>query len=209
MTTEEKVERLWDRHLIENLMGTYANLHTARLHEKTYELFDISRDDIWVEVGGLGIFKGKDGIKRFFVEHHYSMEGDGEGIMNIHALTSPIIQVAEDGQTAKGTWISPGAETRIRDEDGELISVWIWGKYEVDFIKNMDGEWKFWHFKIINDFMTDFYHSWVDMECNLGPTIRKEIPIVDAPCRYEDGYRKTDQKKLFPDIPQAYKTTDI
>lgn len=209
MTVEEKIERLWDRHQIENLMGAYANLHTARMHESTSELFDLNREDIWVEVGGLGVFKGREGVRRFFVDHHYSMEGDGKGIMNIHTLTTPIIQVAEDGKTAKGTWMSPGAETRIRDEDGELICVWIWGRYEVDFIKNKEEEWKFWHFKIINDFMTDYRHSWVDTECRLGQKIRKEIPDTDASCSFEDGYSKTNRKGLFPEIPKPYKTSNI
>lgn len=30
------------------------------------------------------------------------------GILPVHSLTTPVIEVAADGKTARGVWISPG-----------------------------------------------------------------------------------------------------
>ena len=58
MTAEEKTERLWDVFQISNLMGRYALLHNAGEHMETVRLFDLSREDIWMECGGIGVYKG-------------------------------------------------------------------------------------------------------------------------------------------------------
>ena len=39
-----------------------------------------------------------------------------------------------DGQTARGTWHSPGFETQV-DADKVPHGFWCWGSYSVDFIK--------------------------------------------------------------------------
>ena len=40
-----------------------------------------------------------------------------------------LIEVAEDGMTAKAVWISPGVETRKVQPDGEMEAIWLWGRY--------------------------------------------------------------------------------
>ena len=205
MTLEQKIERLWDRHEIENLMGRYALHHCAREHEKTFELF-ADRDDITLSCGDLGIFKGKAGVKSFMVDWHYSLEMVPEGALNEHLLTSPVIEIAEDGQTAYAVWISPGVETRRVEPNGELEAIWIWGKYGVDLIKE-DGVWKFWHFVITQDFMCDYHHSWVESEKENGPKVMNNgFPKKDGDCAWEDGYTKQIVKTMVPPMPMPYKT---
>lgn len=207
MTTEQKTERLWDIHEIENLMGRYALLHVGREHAKTVELFDLDREDCWLECGGMGVYKGPEGIRKFFLEWHLSLEGRPEGALNVHTLTSPVIEVAEDGQTAYAVWISPGAETRRVQPDGELESIWIWGKYGVEFCRDKNGEWKFWHFTITNDFMCDYHHSWVECEDRTGGLVMNDgVPANDGPNTFVDGYRKDRVKDVQPAIPVPYKT---
>jgi hypothetical protein len=56
-----------------------------------------------------------------------------------HTLTILVVEIAEDGLTAKGVWISPGHETfPVGDK---LKDYWSWGRYAVDFRKE-DGKWK-------------------------------------------------------------------
>ena len=62
-----------------------------------------------------------------------------EGQMMQHTLATPVIEVAGDGQTAKGVWMSPGHEARVMG--GKLTAIWVWGTYGEDFIKE-DGKWK-------------------------------------------------------------------
>ena len=207
MTTEQKVERLWDVHQIKNLMGRYALLHCMQRHQETVELFDLTRDDVWIECGGMGVYKKPEGIKKFFYDWHLSLEGDGKGMFNEHLLTSEVIEVAEDGQTAKAVWISPGAETRRVQPDNKMEAIWIWGKYGVEFIKDQNGEWKFWHFTITCDFMCDYHHSWVETEKTIGKIVAHNgKPESDAPNTFADGYATDEKPVQVPEIPKPYKS---
>jgi len=70
----------------------------------------------------------------------------------IHTQTTPIIEVAGDGQTAKGMWYSPGIAVEGKMVDGRLQSSggWFFEKYAVDFARE-NGEWKIWHIGMYYD----------------------------------------------------------
>jgi len=79
-------------------------------------------------------------------------ENIGVGMFQFHTLTTPIIEVAEDGKTAKGMWYTPGAIAGVT-ENGKLGASWIYEKYAIDFIKE-GGKWKFWHILVVTDIVT-------------------------------------------------------
>ncbi|MBN1625709.1 MAG: nuclear transport factor 2 family protein [Deltaproteobacteria bacterium] len=81
------------------------------------------------------------------------------GWMKMHTNTTPNIQIAGDGQTAKGSWESPGFITELAGDN--FMAAWIWERYFVDFIKE-DGKWKIWHANLLVQFMTPFEKSWVE-----------------------------------------------
>ena len=64
--------------------------------------------------------------------------------MFLHPTTTPYIEVAGDGKTAKGVWISPGIITGKVGATGTLKAIWAWGSMGVDFVKE-DGQWRFCH----------------------------------------------------------------
>ncbi len=74
----------------------------------------------------------------------------GVGQLLLHVTTTAIIEVAEDGKTAKGYWYSPG----MIAESGQNANS-IWEAYGCDFVKE-DGEWKIWHLHMYTDFMCQF-----------------------------------------------------
>jgi hypothetical protein len=55
-------------------------------------------------------------------------ENYGIGMFIMHRLTSPVIEIAGDGNTAKGIWDSPGQVTEL-DREGEPRTQFMWGKY--------------------------------------------------------------------------------
>ena len=75
----------------------------------------------------------------------------GVGQLLLHVTTTSIIEVAEDGQTAKAFWYSPG----MIAESGQSGNT-IWEAYGVDFVKE-NGVWKMWHLHMFTDFMGSFY----------------------------------------------------
>jgi len=80
----------------------------------------------------------------------------GKGSWGIHMNTTPVIEVAGDGKSARGIWFSPGVVmnyTGQKDKDGNDLAqgTWFWEKYGIDFVKE-DGEWKIWHLQTYYDF---------------------------------------------------------
>jgi len=87
--------------------------------------------------------KNLEMVSKLYPEIENVKENEGIGSMIMHTLTTPIIEVAGDGRTAKGMWYSPGQVTEI-GSDGKPIAMWMWEKYGVDFVKE-GGKWKLWH----------------------------------------------------------------
>ena len=92
--------------------------------------------------------------------------------------------MAEDGETAKGVWLSPGHVTFPMN--GRLQAYWHWDRYAVDFIKE-EGKWKIWHLFVGKDFTTPYEKSWVNS------VLDSESPpqLEDAP-----GFPKPNAKSL-------------
>lgn len=76
-------------------------------------------------------------------------ENEGIGDLVIHTLTTPYIEIAGDGRTAKGVWMSVGLASRAGN-NGQPQYNWFWEKFGVDFVKE-HGDWKIWHFQIYTD----------------------------------------------------------
>lgn len=83
----------------------------------------------------------------------------GAGRLQIHTLTTPLVEVADDCKTAKALWMSPGLETG--GHVGDLAGSWAWEKFYVEFICE-DDKWHIWHFHQIDILCSFFYKSWTD-----------------------------------------------
>lgn len=166
-----------------NLMGKYSYLHTAMRNREFVDLWANREDDILAMPWGY--YLGKKGVETCYLEDHGDREDPEvqespmfKGGMMMHAMDTCCVEVAGDGKTAKGCWISPGHEScYIPDfekipgwkkgdpvpEGAPMISSceWAWSKYYVDFIKE-DGVWKFWKLRLWPIYKTDFYVSWTD-----------------------------------------------
>lgn len=77
------------------------------------------------------------------------------GETQVHTLTTPLIEIAGDGQTAQAMWYTPGYICGhggpMDPDDAPLDGQWMYERYAIDFIKE-DGEWKIWHFFVGTDF---------------------------------------------------------
>lgn len=157
---ERRIERLEANLAIQNVMGRRAYLHSAGLYRRELdECWSREREDIAFEPENWGVWEGLDTIQR-----SYNDPPEIPGMLIEHTITTGVIEVAEDGETAKGVWISPGHETfAFPGEDP--IPHWCWGRYAVDFVKE-NGEWRIWHLHILTTFRTPYDQSWVDSAVN-------------------------------------------
>jgi hypothetical protein len=162
-----------------------------------------------------------EAISRIYPEIKNVPENLGTGAgWAIHTQTTPIIEVAGDGKTAKGLWYSPGimANTVINNGKVEVSGGWFWEKYGVDFIKE-DGEWKIWHIGMYYDptppgwgaEMSMTGEALADQVSKGGENeAQKKIKELMAPTRPNpDPYKSWEPKsvmKLEPPFPDPYYT---
>jgi hypothetical protein len=223
---EGMVQRLNDIHEIQNVMSLHEYYHTAGMHkEEVEEIWAQKTPGVSWETGDLGRFEGIDAIWKIYVDGKAMMgeanlkgmrtvypqiedkkENEFIGTMNVHMLTTPMIEVAGDGKTAKGIWMSPGHVTQLMGD--KLTACWMWEKYAVDFVKE-DGKWKIWHFHVYTDFQTPYEKSWLEtsLEPKLPPVFPPDFPKSNKPMTDDyPQYSPFTTPKNLPRPPVPYET---
>lgn len=198
---EKEVQRLHDIQEIQNLVGKYEVLHTPKTFGQTMYLFALKQPDVSAEIADWGVYIGAEQIKVLYGMVHSEKL---EGTMFEHQLTTPMIEVAGDGKTAKGVWFSPGHETH--EVDGKMQAFWCYGKYGADFIKE-DGEWKIWHWHWYDTFKTPYHKSWIEVPPGAPPATLAEHP-ADKPTTYRSSYFPDGVREPIPGCPEPYQTWD-
>jgi hypothetical protein len=84
--------------------------------------------------------------------------GAQSGNFSMRTLTTPIIEIAGDGKTAKAFWYTIGWTSSAQGDKGQ--AQWSFERYGIDFVKE-DDDWKIWHFHVYNDFDTPYEKNWV------------------------------------------------
>ena len=173
-------QKALDQQAIQNIMSRHVMYHCYGLHEEEMLEIWVNEPENRATASfgqNQGFYVGYDSIWEAYVDGHdtswlstaksycsknnIDIEGwtdeeilevyGGVGQLLLHVTTTAIIEVAEDGQTAKCFWYSPG----MIAESGQSGNT-IWEAYGVDFVKE-DGEWKMWHLHMFTDFMGSFY----------------------------------------------------
>lgn len=139
-----------------NLMGKYVFYRMHDMLPQVTALF-ANRDDVRIEMPS-GIYTGNDAAYRCFEVDH-AVDELADPTLVIHDITTPVIEVAGDCQTAKGVWVSPGIATASMPSGKR--GLWAWVKYDCDFIRQEDT-WKIWHMRKYEVFTVPTDKSWVD-----------------------------------------------
>ena len=132
---------------INNLMSLHSWYHAAMQNDVELEKIWSKRPDvIWAQQ--TGYFKGMDSIRKYYGQKATPEVTEGGFVW--HTITSPVVVVADDRQTAKGVWYTPGVGGKL-NKDGSGNAGWMWEKYGVDFVRE-EGQWKIWHMRVYTDF---------------------------------------------------------
>jgi hypothetical protein len=135
----------------------------------------------------------------------------GVGSLNVDSLSTPLIELAEDGQTAKGLWYLGGGEIEVYGCGP--VGYWNWGRVGVDFVKEK-GEWKIWHMVFAMDLKCQSGSSWKEGTPLSLPTSKPEYAAVEqflfpepnVPMSLHEYWSMERQMKVFPPIPCPYST---
>jgi hypothetical protein len=163
---------------IQNVMSRHAWYYSSGQHKREVnELFALDEPDVsWGSDDGWWV--GKDTVVNYyvtyfdtfraldfkaFIKNHPQVENKpenyGAGTLMFHTNSTPVIEIAGDGKTAKGIWYSVGQVTQT--PGGKQSATYMWERYGVDFIKK-DGKWKIWHFIVMTDWSAGAGQSWAE-----------------------------------------------
>ena len=101
-----------------------------------------------------GTYNGRDEIRAFL------KGADDIMLWAIHYMIGPQIELAEDGQSAHGTWYLWHLGTMPSPDGDGKAPVWIAGIYHDDLVK-IDGQWRFSKVALRMQIMSPYADGWV------------------------------------------------
>jgi hypothetical protein len=215
-----RIERLEAAREIQNVLARYVNYHSASMQRETAELFCRHTPGIRLIFNG-HIYDGWEGVERHFIYRMNEAEEDLSGRIYWHDVLSPLIEVAGDAMSAKCIVSTHGAETGW-NADGSLKSLWSWGKYRFDFLKE-DGEWRIYRLEFHQCINTPYEgKGWTEEPCydliGTAPAKLREnqnplcLPHRITKKPYLPLSRETaecDLHNLIPGLPEPYESYDF
>ena len=129
-----------DMNAIRKLQYTYGYYLDKGLNTRVADLF--TRNDPSAEIGGRGIYKGYDGVRRMYTGiFKRRPNGDGPVFGNAleHMQLQDVVDVAPDRKTAKGRFRAFVMQVTGYPENP--LETWQAGIYENDYVKE-GGIWK-------------------------------------------------------------------
>ena len=141
MSVEQRLQRLEDIEAIKQLIARYA---TAADHNADPAMMApcFTEDAVW-NCEGIGRWEGRDTIVSGLREVSTTQLS-----WALHYMTQPIIEVADDGQSAAGEYYLWELAKAVQEDGGPDQDTWIGGWYESKFRKE-GGDWKFCHIELI------------------------------------------------------------
>lgn len=234
MTVEEQIEHAWDVQQIKNLMGRHAYYHEYNRHDWEMQELFVQKEENKPGTSfgqGHGFQHGYELVadnydRKSFVQWFAALEdfipedptiertieNAGMGCMIIHEIASPLIEIAEDGLSAQGSFDGNGQITEVYPD--ETTTKVMFERYNCDFIKE-DGEWKLQKMFIATDICltpagTDERENKVDLVGAMKFVLRdgqEEDPettiILNHPML---AYTDVLGQPEWPFYPEPYKT---
>jgi hypothetical protein len=194
-----RVQRLEDMIAIQKVQSKYAHLlfklDTDRIME---ECIARKTEDITLEFSDSGVYRGREKIRQVYKDFAKAKQIPGFFIM--HMTVNPYIEIAQDGQSARSHWLSPGAV------GSNSSARWVWGPYYIDYIKE-DGEWRIQHTNLAALFRNPYEKSWA--EATEHGSVREVLTDPpDAPPTlyrpYSELKKEQDIFKNHPPLPDPY-----
>ncbi|MFF3501041.1 nuclear transport factor 2 family protein [Streptomyces sp. NPDC003247] len=133
---------------VQNVMGRYvANVSGPDFAERMLALFDLDDPEVTLTIAAGPTLTGSDALRGYWTNLEKVMRANG-GTLGAHMLTSPVVVVAEDGESASGQWqdvgttlFGPGMGTPSPAEGHVYSAVREVSRYSVDF-RLREGSWK-------------------------------------------------------------------
>lgn len=229
-TNEQLVGRWEDQRDLKNLMGKICYTILLKQEDSMVERFWSCRDDICLGRNA-GWYAGREAVKGYYsavyahtvyytdfmkkafpdrMEKLSEEEQFGAGSMDVRPMSTPVIEIAADGATAKGIWYSRGTYNDVTPQGP--LSWWDAGVFACDFIRE-DGVWKVWHMQNLTDIHVENGRSWGDPDPESFPDLPKfagaepfKEPAPNRPETLYIAYYPGRPFQKLPEPPVPYET---
>jgi hypothetical protein len=230
----ERALAMWQ---VQSAMSKHEYYHAAGLNSEEIDALWVSPTGEYAKTATFAspawVMNGLDTVKRAYGEQNQqnrvkSLEALSKvdpAVKNVpenlgaghewamHTSTTPVIEIAGDGKTAKGIWYSPGMGLMTSIVDGKPVvrGTFFWEKYGGDFVKE-NGQWKIWHMQMAYDFTPQLDGKWLDFEKKkgmkeAGERMAQQMPEGFSKPKYSyPAYNPQRPSIIYPQIPEPYYT---
>ena len=223
------LERLEWRREIRNVMGRISHDYAVKQEGEVYRRYFSRREDVSLGLNEGG-YRGSAAVAGYFdgladeirlsselIQKAFPEElGDktaeeifGVGMVTYLPFESQVIEIADDGQTAKGIWNVRGSDCHL--EVCGPVSKWTYGWAAVDFIRE-DGTWKIWHMQLYYNIHQPCGTVFGKPEVNFEPYPafaamgEFKLPEPNVPGPLFQAYYPGRPKAVSPACPVPYDT---
>jgi ketosteroid isomerase-like protein len=137
-------------------------------------VLDVLTDDVVAEYGNSGVYRGKAQVRALLYGIGYGKSGLRVGQLRDHIQLQPVVDVAPDGQTARGRWKA----LVLLGQYGDYAR-WQTGPYENEY-RRENGRWKISRIHWYETFTVPYEGGWTTAMAQSNVADRK-FPPADAP----------------------------
>lgn len=178
LSAEQRLTKWEKRRALQNLMVRFFSEDYLQHREnQMYETYWSRANDVCLGLNN-GYYQGASAVKAYYtgyaedlmkksklIQKKYPKALEdlsdedvyGAGMMDMKSLVAPVIEIAEDDQTAKGIWTIHGMNTKLTPSG--QIGCWERGYVAADFVWE-NNEWKVWHLLYVKDLDAPAGTSW-------------------------------------------------
>ena len=174
---DHRLGLLEDFQQLENLQMRYGYYLATLEWDRLANLFAADGN---IEIALRGAYVGRASIRRSL--NLYGEPGVHEGNLHNHMQFQPVIDVADDGKTAR-------VRARAFSMMGNYgkAGMWMGGIYENQFVK-VNGVWQFHHDQVYNTYFIPYDQGWKDLQPRPPPGVSTTNPPDRRPSVHFEMY---------------------
>ncbi len=228
-TPEELLTRWEARRILQNIMGKLSQSYLMMEEAQIYDRFWSKREDVALGVN-TGWYSGAAAVQGYYdaLGRKIQLASDiladtfpeklagktkeelyGVGQLGVKPVDTFVLEIAGDGQTAKGLWSLHGTYADMTPSGP--VSYWDWGYYCVDFI--LEGEdWRIWHMQYLTDINCPTGGDWAAAPLSFPedphflPMKDFRFPEPNVKATLRENYYPGRPFTQSPPLPEAYET---
>ncbi len=187
-----RIQALVDEQNVRNLQNAYGYYVDRRMWDDVVDLFAA---DGTVEVSGIGLYKGKSGVRRAM--ERMGPQGLAHGVLNEHIMMDTVVTVLPGGREA----VTRGLELGLIGDGDKDQAHWEVTTFSNRFVKE-DGIWKLRELRLFPHLRSDYADGW-----GKSRLVEPQPAAAQAPDVAQAAPSADEQQRMMPDFADANPAT--